>query len=140
MESLHTSQTLYGHDRPCRKGTASKKAVAWMVRWVRCMRDAETKNASGLSVDELKAFIVDESSICSYREEVDSLVSGDLISRSSHILSLDHVLSHGLLVVGGRVKARLYRILCGVYTRGNRHSAIVNAAGQLLLTRRFNNS
>ena len=34
-----------------------------------------------------------------YREEVDSLVSGDSISRSSHILSLDPVLSHGLLVV-----------------------------------------
>ena len=31
-----------------------KKAVAWMVRWVRCMRDTETMNASSLSVNELK--------------------------------------------------------------------------------------
>ena len=41
-----------------------------------------------------------------YREEVDSLVSGDSISRSSHILSLDPVLNHGLLVVGGRLKRK----------------------------------
>ena len=29
-------------------------AVAWMVRWVRCVRDSETENHSSLSVDELK--------------------------------------------------------------------------------------
>ena len=84
-----------------------KKAVAWMVRWVRCMRDAETKNDSGLSVDELKeaecSLLKRAQEVC-YREEIHSLVSGDSISRSSHILSLDPVLSHGMLVVGGRLK------------------------------------
>ena len=34
----------------------------------------------------------------------------------------------------------LYRISCGVHTLGDRHSAIVNPAGQFLLTRRVNNS
>ena len=66
-------------------------------------------------------------------------MSDDLISRSSHILSLDPVLSHGMLVVVVRVKAGLYRIWGGVYTLGDMHSAI-NAAGLLLLTRRVNNS
>ena len=82
-----------------------KKAVAWMVRWVRCMRcmrDADTKNHSGLSVDKLKeaecSLLKRAQEVC-YREEVDSVVSSDSISRSSHILSLDPVLSHGLLVV-----------------------------------------
>ena len=38
------------------------------------------------------------------------------------------------------IKTGLYRIWCGVYTLGNWHSAFVNPAGQLLLTRRVNNS
>ena len=79
-----------------------KKAIAWMVCWVTCVRDAETKNASCLYVDELKeaeySLLKRAQEVC-YREEVDSLVSDDSISRSSHILRLDHVVSHGLLVV-----------------------------------------
>ena len=38
------------------------------------------------------------------------------------------------------IKAGLYRIWCGVNILGFRHSAIVKPAGQLLLTRRINNS
>ena len=38
------------------------------------------------------------------------------------------------------LKVGLYRIWCGMYTLGDRHSAIDNPAGQLLLTIRVSNS
>ena len=45
-----------------------------------------------------------------------------------------------LLVTSPEFKAGLYIIWCGVNTLGDMHSAIVNPAGQLLLTRRVNSS
>ena len=60
--------------------------------------------------------------------------------RSSMSVILEHVDHSVLSEYNVLLKARLYRIWRGVYTYGDRHSAIVTPTGQLLLCRRVNNS
>ncbi len=80
-----------------------KKAVAWLVRWVRSMRRGNDVNAGLLTLSELRNaeyILVKRVQEDEYAAEIGLLRSGNSVKNTSHIKGLDPVRMNGLLVVG----------------------------------------